>query len=183
MLIKRMLTLMMVVFLSSLPLVFAQEDEQENEESEEASAEIPSDVDGYMRLDNSGNDSLRIIDTGGDGVYARSDTSTVYLDVGQEYYIDLSNIDSERFPLDIKNRRGEILISQRDDIDKAEIEGIEASVEEEGIRFVLTEELAKEISIFRAASYPQMVGFFSPVLEDDEQQEEDEAAAEEEEEE
>jgi hypothetical protein len=37
------------------------------------------------------------------------------------------------------------------------------SVSDDGIRFTLSEALADRISMFRAAPYPQMVGFISPV--------------------
>ncbi|MFO7849576.1 MAG: hypothetical protein R6V67_06425 [Spirochaetia bacterium] len=171
-------TLLMALILCGLPLA-AQEDEEEEEDS---AAEIPSGVDGHLMLNNAGNEMWRVVDTGGDGVYIGSNMSTVYLDVGQEYYIDLSEVDSERYPLDIKSHSGEVLISQREDIETTAGEEVNASVEEDGIRFVLTEELAKEISMFRAAPYPQMVGFFSVQLEDEGTEEEDDEEEDEEEE-
>lgn len=183
MLIKRTLAVLAVTALFVFPLP-AQENGEEGaseelEASEGSSAEIPSDVAGYISLDSSGTEALRIVDSGGDGVYARPEMSTVYLDVGLEYYIDLSKIDSEWLPLDIKGRRGEILISQREDLETFAGEEINASVEEDGIRFVLTEELAEKIAIFRAAPYPQMVGFIAPVFENEGPQEENEGPQEE----
>lgn len=163
MIMKRIFAFMLLTFLLSVVPVIAQE---EGEEADSGSA-IPSGVDGYISLDNNSTESWRIIDFGGEGVYVSTGGLTVQLEVDREYYIDLSNVNSEMFPMDIKNGRGDVLISQREDIDTVEIEGIDASVDEEGIRFILNEELAQEISIFRAAPYPAMVGFLSAVVVDE----------------
>lgn len=170
------LLLVITIFFVALSFAFAQENQQEQNPTEkEEQAEpaysntVPSGVDGHVILDNQSTSGWSIIESGGEGVYVKAGMSRIYFEVGGEYYLDLSNLDHEQIPVDIRSDSGDIIISQRD-IETPEVEGANISADEDGIRFIMNEDLAERISIFRAAPYPQMVGFISAVNPEAEQE-------------
>ncbi|MFP4012260.1 MAG: hypothetical protein ACLFUM_11195 [Spirochaetaceae bacterium] len=171
----RIVSITAVLILFTVPL-FAQEDN------------VPSSADGYIRLNAVDRDNWQIVEFGGEGVYPSTGQSSIYLLEGNEYYFDLSEVDSEHFPVDIVSTDGTVLLSQREDAVTQETEGVNASADEDGISFTLTEELAERIARFRASSYPGMVGFISTLSEEptqepaDEEEETEEAETEEEDE-
>lgn len=174
---SRLLSIMSIFIFAAFPVISQEnqgnnqqnqtdrqgQDQQSQEEQGPAySNTVPSGVDGHVILDNLSTVGWKIIESGGEGVYAKPAMSRVYFDIGGEYYIDLSNLDPAQFPVDIRSGGGEVIISQRD-IETPDIEGANISVSDDGIRFTMNENLAGRVSMFRAAPYPQMVGFISPV--------------------
>lgn len=143
-----------------------QDRQQSQQEESRQGNTVPSGVDGYVQIQRVGATAWRIVDSGGDGVYARPEMSRVYMEVDGEYYIDVSRVNSEVYPLDIRSRTGDVLMSQRENAETPEIEGVNSSVDQDGVRFTLNENLAQRIAFFRAAPYPEMVGFISPVAAD-----------------
>ena len=136
--------------------------QQEEEQGPGYSNTVPSGVDGHVILAASGTMGWNFLESGGEGVYAKPTLSRIYFEIGGEYYLDLSNLDTAQFPIDIRDGNGNVIISQRD-VETPRIEGANVSVSDDGIRFTLSEALAERISMFRAAPYPQMVVFVSPV--------------------
>lgn len=182
------ITLIFILLSLAFPL-FAQEEgedvqnqngqeteENQSSESPAYSSTVPSGVDGYVILGKTSTIGWKMLDAGGDGVYVKPAMSRIYFEVGREYYIDLSNLDSAQFPLDIKSGSGDILLTQREKVSGKELEGVNASISDDGVRFTLSQSLAGRISMLRAAPYPEMVIFVMPVSEDNAEDEEKEQA-------
>ncbi|MFW6338949.1 MAG: hypothetical protein ACOC25_08465 [Alkalispirochaetaceae bacterium] len=122
---------------------------------------VPSGVDGWVVLANIQTQEWRIVDHGGEGVSAPG-SARVGLRVGGTYYFDTSNVESEDLPLLFLSGSGEVLLSQSRDGGEGEAaDGVNAEIDEDGIQFELTEELAERLSRFRAAPYPSMVGYIT----------------------
>ncbi len=139
---------------------------------------IPGGVDGWVRLANVQTQEWRIVDHGGEGVNAPG-IARVGLQIGGTYYFDTSGVESDQLPLLFLSRTGEVLLSQsRDGSEGETADGVNAEIDEDGVQFELTEELARRLSRFRAAPYPSMVGYITVTEaageENSEQQEEDE---------
>ena len=135
------------------------------EEQQEVSREarLPNGVDGSVKLLNVDNSEWRIVDAAGEGAQPALGGSLVRLRTGGRYHFDLSSVDSETLPLDIRSLNGRVLISQREGAGELDIEGVDPEADADGISFTLTEELAGQIASFRATPYPGMVGFVSSV--------------------
>ncbi|MFP4566103.1 MAG: hypothetical protein ACLFNX_06335 [Spirochaetaceae bacterium] len=133
--------------------------------------DVPEGVDGYIQLIAVDREDWRVVDYGGEGVYTSRGQASIHLLEGNEYYLDLSEVDSEHYPLDVVGTDGTVLLSQREDAVTSDTEGVNAEADEDGISFVLTEELAERITMFRATPYPAMFGFITAVSEEEDEQE------------
>lgn len=100
----------------------------------------------------------RITEVDGNGVATHGSTNTMTLEVGGRYTFDLSDVDSESYPMEIRDSSGTVLVSQRNNASSEEFEAADISVTEEEIQFTLTEDLASRIAFYRAATYPSMIG-------------------------
>ncbi|MFO8065218.1 MAG: hypothetical protein ACQETQ_09835 [Spirochaetota bacterium] len=152
------ITTALMLLLLTMPLIAQDDDEGEG-------GDIPSGVDGYVSFNAIEGEEWQVIDFEGEGISTATGQASFRLEVGGDYYFDLSNVDSERYPLDIISSNGKLLLSQREDAVTSDLDGVDSSADEDGVRFVLTEDLAEQISRFRAATYPQMYGFISAVPE------------------
>ncbi len=148
---------------------------------EEEDDGVPAGADGYVQLVAVDRQDWRIVDYGGEGVYTSRGEASFHLLEGNEYYLDLSEVDSDHYPIDVVSADGTVLLSQREDVVTSETEGVNAEADEDGISFVLTEELSDRVAMFRAAPYPAMVGFISTVSEEPTQESDDEGEEQEEE--
>ncbi|MFP4151295.1 MAG: hypothetical protein ACLFR8_01480 [Alkalispirochaeta sp.] len=134
--------------------------------AQEEDSESPAGVDGTVAIRNVSIQGWRIVSVGGDGVRKGGADATVYLEVGGRYHFDLSEIDSERFPVDFRGPRGEVLFSQNGETELA-VDGVDLETDDDGVQFTLTPDLADRLAFFRAAPYPQMVGIVAPYTVDD----------------
>ena len=207
---KRILSLAAATFLFLTFQAVAQEEDQTNQSAEEETteqeastdaeageaggapeaaytqstnyepAEMPGDADGQVTLVNVGNQGWRAVAPKGEGVHVALNGDLVYFEVDGRYRFDTSNIDSEHLPLQIRGA-GRVLISQNEEADYVvPPDGADPSISEDGVTFTLNEAMASRISTFRAAPYPQMVGFINTVGEEPAQGAEEQQQAEQE---
>lgn len=111
----------------------------------------------------------RVTDIEGDGVFVQGGSNALVLEVGGRYVFDLSSVDSESFPMELRDGSGTVLASQRGDVEIEDLEGADISVTEDEIQFTLTESLGSRLSFYRAATYPSMIGVirtYSPEAEE-----------------
>jgi hypothetical protein len=134
-------------------------------------SDLPSGVDGAVTLQNVSTQGWRIVSVEGDGIHKGSGDATIYLEIDGRYHFDVSEIDSDQFPMDFRDPQGQILFTQ-DDSERDEgdsgMEGANLETDEEGVTFTLTPELAERITFFRATTYPQMVGIIAPYIQPEE---------------
>lgn len=160
--------------LAALGPVAAQEQEQPDQQETEADAaqepaaqaaqqqeqpEMPSGVDAQFTLSSTGTGEWTISSSQGSGIYADPTAAMVYLRVGGRYRVNLSGIDSEVLPVELRAMNGAVLVSQRENVETPDLGDANPEVGSEGIRFTLTESLAERLTYFRAVPYPGMVGF------------------------
>ena len=161
-------TVLFSLFLIS-GFVFAQENEESNEQPDAAPAqalapaEMPSTIDGQISLLNIGTEGWRVVDVQGAGVYVASGGKTIHLEVGKRYRFDMSMVNSERYPLDMRASGGAILMTQDDQPHVVPPSNTDAEISEDGITFTFSETMANRITSFRSTAYPQMVGFITPI--------------------
>ncbi|SIP87309.1 hypothetical protein SAMN05920897_10149 [Alkalispirochaeta americana] len=123
-----------------------------------------ADADGVITLRNIGSEGWQVTDVQGRGVSASGvGLVRIGLEVGNRYHFDLSSVDSDLFAMEIRDRSGRVLFSQKDDDPPQGWEEAAPVITDEGITFTLTEELAGRIGTYRAVSYPAMVGFLRGV--------------------
>ncbi|MFO8042896.1 MAG: hypothetical protein R6U25_06825 [Alkalispirochaeta sp.] len=100
----------------------------------------------------------RVAEIEGDGISLQGGSNALVLEIGGRYVFDLSDVDSESFPMELRDGSGQVVLSQRDEVESEALEDADVSVSEDEIQFTLTEELASRISFYRAATYPSMLG-------------------------
>ncbi|WP_018525401.1 hypothetical protein [Alkalispirochaeta alkalica] len=123
-------------------------------------ATVLADAEGVITFRNIGSEGWQVTDVQGRGVSASGvGLVRIGLEVGKRYHFDLSSVDSDLFAMEIRDRSGRVLFSQKDDDPPQGWEEAAPVITDEGITFTLTEELAGRIGTYRAASYPAMVGF------------------------
>lgn len=126
---------------------------------------LPSGVDGAVRMFNIGTESWVMTDVRGDGIFTSgSGRVRLSLEVGRRYFLDLSDVDSEVYSLDIRDRSSNVIFSQYDDEISDDWQAADPIVDEDGITFTLTEELAQVIATYRARHYPAMMGIVSAFI-------------------
>jgi hypothetical protein len=108
------------------------------------------------------NSAWRVTEVEGDGASAQGGSNSLILEVGGRYVFDLSAVDSDLFPMELRDGSGAVLASQRDEEASDEFADADISISEDEIRFTLTEALAARLSFYRAATYPSMIGLIRP---------------------
>jgi hypothetical protein len=127
-----------------------------------AAQEPAGDTVGTVSFRTVSNSAWRIAEIEGDGASRQSGTNAMILEVGGRYVFDLSAVDSDLFPMELRDGSGAVIASQRGQEVSEEFADADISVNAEEIRFTLTEELASRLSFYRAATYPSMIGVIRP---------------------
>lgn len=104
------------------------------------------------------NPAWRVAVIEGDGIFLQGGSNALILEIGGRYVFDLSDVDSGIFPMELRDGSGEVVVSQRDEVESEGLEDADVSVSDDEIQFTLTERLASRISFYRAATYPSMLG-------------------------
>ncbi|MFW5827042.1 MAG: hypothetical protein ACOCU4_03060 [Alkalispirochaeta sp.] len=120
--------------------------------------ESAGDTVGTVSFSTVATPAWRIADIEGDGVSTQGGGDGLVLEIGGRYTFDLSDVDSETFPMELRDGSGAVVASQQEEGTMDEFEDAEISVSEDEIQFTLTEALASRVSFYRAATYPSMVG-------------------------
>lgn len=80
------------------------------------------------------------------------------LEVGRRYRFDVSKVNSNVHPLELRDPDGNPLLSQARTGTFAEHAGVAAEITSDYVEFTLTSDMAAELSVYRCLPHPDMEG-------------------------